>query len=202
MIKRNIKPKYKRKLHIMAEFGIKSRVLSIYFSKISYKFNTIKVYSINIGDFLETNKIVGVLVVEDNPADARLIKEACSGFAVKNKVDIVENGMEAMDYLYKRNNYKDVKTPNLIILDLNLPKKSGREVLKEIKEEDNLKFIPVIVLTTSSDDEDIYESYRNHANAYVIKPTDFDEFDEVICSFEDLWFNSAILPVGGKCKKD
>lgn len=141
-------------------------------------------------------------MVEDNPADARLIKEACSGFAVKNKVNIVENGREAMDYLYKRGEYKDVEMPNIIILDLNLPKKSGREVLKEVKEDDNLKLIPVIVLTTSSDDEDICDSYGHYASAYVIKPADFDEFDEVICSFENFWFNTAILPIYEKCKKD
>lgn len=167
-----------------------------------YKFNTNKIYSNNTGDFLDITKIVGVLVVEDNPADARLIKEACSGFAVKNRVTVVENGLEAMDYLYKRGKYKGVETPNIIILDLNLPKKSGREVLKEIKEDDNLKLIPVIVLTTSSDDEDICEAYRHHASAYIIKPADFDEFDDVICSFENFWFNISILPICEKCKKD
>ena len=143
---------------------------------------------------MEPNKIVGVLVVEDNPADAHLIKEACSGFTIKNKVTIVENGIDAVDYLYKRGKYNNVKTPNLIILDLNLPKKSGLEVLKEINEDDYLKWVHVIVLTTSRDENDICNSYKYNASAYVIKPTDFEEFDEVVCNFEDFWFNTAILP--------
>lgn len=97
---------------------------------------------------------------------------------------------------------KNVKTSNLIILDLNLPRKSGLEVLKEINEDDYLKLIPVIVLTTSGDEADICNSYKYNASAYVIKPADFEEFDDVICSFEDFWFNTAILPTCQMCKKD
>ena len=145
---------------------------------------------------------VNVLLVEDNPADARLIKEACGGFTIKNEVNTVENGMDAMEYLYKTGKYKDSKRPNLIILDLNLPKKSGREVLKEVKQDDKLKLIPIIVLTTSQDEDDICNSYKCYANAYVTKPTDFDEFDELICSFEDFWFKKAILPTCPNCKRD
>ena len=146
--------------------------------------------------------MIKVLVVEDNPADARLIQEACGGFAVKNEVTIAKNGMEAIEYLYKKGKYEGSKTPNLIILDLNLPLKNGREVLNEVKKDDKLKLIPIIVLTTSSDVDDICKSYRNHANAYVTKPTDFDEFDELICSFEDFWFKKAILPTCPNCKRD
>jgi CheY-like chemotaxis protein len=151
---------------------------------------------------LDIRKTVEVLLIEDNPADACLIKEACSGFAIKNEVAHVDNGIRALDYLYKRGEYGDSKTPNLIILDLNLPIKNGREVLKEIKNDDNLKLIPVIVLTTSSDSEDICESYRQHASVYLTKPSNFDEFDDLICSFEDFWFNKAILPTCKQCKKD
>jgi DNA-binding response OmpR family regulator len=142
---------------------------------------------------------VDILVVEDNPADARLVVEVFNEFNVKTKINIVEDGIKAMDYLYKRNKYKDYKTPSLIILDLNLPKKNGREVLKEIKNDNKLKLIPVIVLTTSRDDRDICESYEYCANAYIAKPTDFEEFVKVIRTFEDFWFNTARLPrVDGK----
>lgn len=149
---------------------------------------------------MDSTKIVRVLLVEDNSADARLIKEACGSFAVRNEVDMVENGIEAMEYLYKTGKYKNSKTPNLIILDLNLPKKSGREVLKEVKQDDKLKIIPIIILTTSQDEDDVCNSYKYHANAYITKPADFEEFDELICSFEEFWFNKAILPACQKCK--
>ena len=147
-------------------------------------------------------EFVEVLLVEDNPADARLIKEACSGFAIKNEVFVVDNGVDAMEYLFKQGKYENCKTPNLIILDLNLPKKGGREVLKEIKSDSDLKLIPVIVLTTSSNEEDICESYMHYANAYITKPTDFNEFEDVICDFENFWFKRAVLPECKTCKKD
>lgn len=148
---------------------------------------------------MESTKFVNILIVEDNPADARLIIEVFDGFTIKNKVNIVENGVEALDYLYKRDKYKDVKTPSLIILDLNLPKKDGREVLKEIKQNKELRLIPVVVLTTSRDENDICGAYMNYANAYLTKPTDFNEFIDLINTFESFWFNKAVLP---QCKKD
>jgi len=144
---------------------------------------------------------VDILVVEDNPADARLVMEVFNEFDIKTRINVVRDGVKAIDYLYKRDKYKDHKTPNLIILDLNLPKKSGREVLKEIKKEDKLKLIPVVVLTTSRDDRDICESYEYCANAYIAKPADFDEFVRVIRTFEDFWFNTALLPDVNSSKK-
>ena len=148
---------------------------------------------------MESIQFVDILIVEDNPADARLIMEVFDGFTTKNKVNIIENGVEALDYLYKRNKYKDVKTPRLIILDLNLPKKDGREVLKEIKQNKELRLIPVVILTTSRDENDICGAYMNYANAYLTKPTDFDEFIDLINTFENFWFNKVVLP---KCGKD
>ena len=148
---------------------------------------------------MESIQFVDILIVEDNPADARLIMEVFDGFTIKNKVSIVENGVEALDYLYKRDKYKDVKTPSLIILDLNLPKKDGREVLKEIKQNKELRLIPVVILTTSRDENDICGAYMNYANAYLTKPTDFDEFIDLINTFENFWFNKVVLP---KCGKD
>ena len=103
--------------------------------------------------------------------------------------------------MYKKGKYKDYATPNLILLDLNLPKKDGREVLKEIKNNDKLSIIPVIVLTTSRDEGDICGSYRNHANAYVTKPTDFEEFEKLISTFEDFWLKMTILPTCGTDKE-
>ncbi|MDI6724576.1 MAG: response regulator [Methanobacterium sp.] len=135
------------------------------------------------------NEIEGitVLLVEDNPADVRLIKEVFNGFQIKNDIIDIGDGKEAMDYLYKKGNYKNAKTPSIILLDLNLPKKDGREILKEIKNHDELKIIPVIILTTSNDKEDIYNAYKHHANAYLVKPVDFKEFEETISSLEDFW---------------
>lgn len=139
-------------------------------------------------------KTLNVLLIEDNPADIRLIMEIISEFSIENKINVVKNGVEALDYLYKRDNYKNVETPNLILLDLNLPKKSGLEVLKEIKKDNKLKIIPVIVLTTSRNDDDLFESYDHHANAFVTKPADLDKFIKAIRSFEDFWFNMTLLP--------
>ncbi len=142
------------------------------------------------------NEIVGkeILLVEDNPADARLIVEVFDGFKIKNNITIVTDGAAAMDYLYKKGEYKDRKCPSIIILDLNLPKKDGREVLKEIKNDEKLKMIPVVVLTTSSDEEDVKISYENHASAFLTKPTDLKELVDQIKLFEGFWFQWATLP--------
>ena len=137
---------------------------------------------------------IEILLVEDNPADARLITEAFSEFADKSILNVVKDGSEAMDYVYKKGKYTNKNFPSIILLDLNLPKVNGREILKIIKEDDKLKVIPVIVLTTSKDENDISSSYRNHANAYITKPVDFDEFKSLIRSFQDFWFNRTTLP--------
>jgi CheY-like chemotaxis protein len=135
-----------------------------------------------------------ILLIEDNPADARLIVEAFDGYKVKNNLTIVTDGAEAMDYLNKKGKYQDRDCPSVIILDLNLPKKDGRDVLKDIKDDEKLKRIPVIVLTTSSDEKDIKYSYGNYASAYLTKPSDLGDFIELIGSFEDFWFKWVTLP--------
>ena len=149
---------------------------------------------------MDSIKIVDTLLVEDNPADARLIQEAIKQFQVEHKINVVEDGIESMEYLHKKGEYKDCETPDLIILDLNLPRKSGREVLKEVKNEDKLMTIPVIILTTSKNEADVCESYKCYANAYMTKPTDFSDFMDAIKNFESFWFNNAVLPK--KCNKN
>jgi CheY-like chemotaxis protein len=142
------------------------------------------------------NKLNGLelLLVEDNPAEARLISEVFDEFKIRNHVTIVTDGAEAMDYLNKKGKYKDRKCPSLIILDLNLPKKSGREVLKEIKRDKKLKRVPVIILTVSSDEDDVNGSYDNFASAFLTKPNNLKEFIDLIGAFEDFWFKWATLP--------
>ena len=143
--------------------------------------------------------ITEILLVEDNPADARLIMEAFDDFAIKHIINVVENGVEATNYLFKQDKYKNSKTPHLILLDLNLPLKDGREVLKEIKEDEKLRLLPIVILTTSQNEDDVCESYRNYANAYLPKPTDFGEFETLVNVFEEFWFEMALLP---KCGMD
>jgi CheY-like chemotaxis protein len=135
-----------------------------------------------------------LLLVEDNPADARLIVEVFDGFHIRNNITLVSDGAEAMDYLHKKGNYKDRKCPSLIVLDLNLTKKDGRKILKEVKNDEKLMRVPVIVLTTSSSEDDVMAAYGHHANAYLTKPGDFDEFVELVKTFEDFWFKWATLP--------
>ena len=142
----------------------------------------------------ERDKIVDVLLIEDNSDETSLINKILDLDELGVNFNGVGDGIEAMDYLHKKGKYKDSKTPSLILLDLNLPKKNGREVLKEIKTDDILKCILVIVLTNSNDDNDINESYDNRANAYLIKPTDFDKFKEDIQCFKDFWFSNVQLP--------
>ena len=139
-------------------------------------------------------KIIDILLVEDNSGDARLAKEALNEGKVKNQLHIVTDGMEAIDFLFKRNKYKDAPDPDLIILDLNLPKKDGREVLAEIKADENLKRIPVVILTISKAEEDILKTYNLHANCYITKPLDLNKFLEVVKSIEDFWLTIVALP--------
>ena len=144
---------------------------------------------------MEVKNIIEILLIEDNPAEIRLITEAFNEGTVKTSITVVTDGAEATDYLYKIKTHMDIKVPALIILDLNLPKKNGMEVLKEIKADDKLKRIPVIVLTGSNDDNDIFESYGHHVNAYITKSIDFNKFRKDICAFKNFWFNNAVLPV-------
>lgn len=134
-----------------------------------------------------------ILLVEDNPGDIRLTQEALKESQTDIHLDVVTDGEQAVDFLFKRGKFSDSVRPNLILLDLNLPKKNGIEVLKEIKVDDSLKKIPVIVLTTSDADHDINKAYSLHANCYILKPVDFDDFARVIRLVESFWFNTAKL---------
>jgi two-component system response regulator len=137
---------------------------------------------------------VDILLVEDNPGDVRLTKEALKDSKIMIDLRVVNNGEEALAYLNKEGQYKDVKLPDLILLDLNLPKKNGREVLAEIKENDILKRIPVVILTISEAEEDIIKTYELHANCYITKPVDMNQFIKVVRSIEDFWFSIVKLP--------
>ncbi|MGF7118480.1 response regulator [Methanobacterium oryzae] len=141
------------------------------------------------------NELIGkeILLIEDNPSEARLIIEVFDGFKIRNNITIVTDGAEAMDYLYKKGDYADRKCPSLIILDLNLPKKDGREILKEIKHDENLKIIPVVVLTTSSDEGDVKMAYSNYASAFLTKPSELHELVDLVKLFEGFWFKWATL---------
>ncbi|WP_414469420.1 response regulator [Methanobacterium sp. ACI-7] len=141
-----------------------------------------------------TLKAVKVLLIEDNPADARLVKEVFKDFKIDNKLYVVDDGVKAIDFLNHEGEYNDVPVPDLIMLDLNLPRKDGREVLAEIKQDENLKFIPVVILTTSSDKTDIINTYKNHANCFITKPVDFEQFMIVLNSIEDFWLTIVKLP--------
>lgn len=140
------------------------------------------------------HKPVEILLVEDNPGDIRLTEEALRESRVSNNLHKVENGVEAMAFLRRRGKYADAAHPDLVLLDLNLPLKDGREVLEEIKSDEQLKRIPVIVLTTSSAEVDILHTYDNHGNAYITKPIDLDQFVKAIKAIEDFWFKIAMLP--------
>ena len=143
---------------------------------------------------MENFKIIDILLIEDNSGDVRLAQKALKESKVKNQLHIVTDGVEATDFLFKRNDYKDAPRPDLIILDLNIPKKHGHEVLAEVKADEDLKRIPVIILTTSKAEEDILKTYNLHANCYITKPLDFDKFMEVIKSIGDFWLTIVKLP--------
>jgi len=139
-------------------------------------------------------KAIDILLVEDNPGDVRLAREALKESKVYNNIFVVEDGVEAMDFLRRNGKYRGMPRPDLILLDLNLPRKSGREVLAEVKADDNLKCIPVVVLTVSRDEEDILKAYNLHANCYVSKPIDFQQFVKITKSIEDFWLTIVKLP--------
>jgi CheY-like chemotaxis protein len=137
---------------------------------------------------------VDILLVEDNPGDVRLTKEALRDAKVLNEIYVAKDGVEAMEFLNKKGSFKEAPIPDMILLDLNLPRKDGREVLAEIKKDPKLKHIPVIILTTSKADEDIVKSYNLHANAYITKPVDLNRFVEIIHALEEFWFTIVKLP--------
>ena len=140
------------------------------------------------------NSGIRILLVEDNPGDVRLTKEALKEAKVRNQLFVVEDGVAAMQFLNRENEYTDAPRPDLILLDLNLPRKDGREVLEEIKQDSSLKRIPVVVLTTSQAEEDILRTYNLHANCYVTKPVDLDQFITIVKSIEDFWLTIVRLP--------
>jgi chemotaxis family two-component system response regulator Rcp1 len=142
-------------------------------------------------------KVIDILLVEDSVGDARLSLEAMRDSKIRNKMHHVVDGEEAMAFLRKEGKYSKVPRPDLILLDLNLPKKDGREVLAEIKNDDELKRIPVVVLTVSSAEEDILKSYNLHANCFITKPLDLGQFMKVVQSVEDFWLTIVKLPNGG-----
>jgi len=139
-------------------------------------------------------KPIEILLVEDNPGDVRLTKEALVDGKVFNNLSVVIDGQEAMDFLRKKGKYAKAIRPDLILLDLNLPKKDGREVLQEVKSDPKLKKIPIVVLTTSQAEQDIMMSYEHHANCYITKPVDFGQFIKVVRSVENFWFSIVTLP--------
>jgi CheY-like chemotaxis protein len=141
-----------------------------------------------------TGRPIEILLVEDNPGDVRLTQEALKEGKMLNILNVVGDGAQAMAYLRQEGQYREARRPDVILLDLNLPKKNGREVLVEVKSDANLKRIPVVVLTTSQDEIDILKSYDLHANAYITKPVDLDQFVKVVQSFEDFWLSIVKLP--------
>jgi two-component system, chemotaxis family, response regulator Rcp1 len=141
-----------------------------------------------------TEKHVEILLVEDNPGDIRLTREVLREGRINNRISVVTDGEMALDFLHKRKGFADAVTPDLILLDLNLPKLSGREVLEAVKSDPGLKHIPVIILTTSKAEEDILRSYQHHANCYITKPVDFDQFTVVVKKLEDFWFTIVKIP--------
>lgn len=144
---------------------------------------------------IRKDTLVEILMVEDNPADVRLTREAFKDAKVLNNMSVVGDGEEALLFLRRQGNYSDAPRPDLILLDLNLPKKDGREVLAEIKSDPLLKRIPVVVLTTSEDEKDVLKAYDLHVNAYITKPVNLDQFMKVVEAVEDFWLTVVKLPV-------
>ena len=149
---------------------------------------------------VERNGPIEILLVEDNPGDVRLTKEALKEGKVYSNLHTVKDGVEAMDFLRRLGKYKAAPRPDIILLDLNLPKKDGREVLQEIKTDDALKRIPVVVLTTSKAEEDVLRTYNLHANCYVTKPVDLEKFMVVVKTIDSFWLTVVTLPPNGTGK--
>lgn len=143
---------------------------------------------------MTAEKIVDILLAEDNPADVRLTLEALKESRVRNKLHIVPDGVEALNFLRKEGRYASAPTPDVVLLDLNMPRKDGREVLDDMKADEELKIIPVVILTTSEEREDVIRTYAKHANCYVRKPVDISGFFDVIRAIEQFWFQVVTLP--------
>lgn len=141
-----------------------------------------------------SGKEIHILLVEDNEGDIVLTTEALNEGKIKNSFSVVRDGWEAIQYLERNKGYEDAQEPDLVLLDINLPKMNGHKVLKHIKNHKDLKHIPVIMLTTSSDESDVIKSYENHSNCYITKPVDINSFLEVIASIENFWISIVQLP--------
>lgn len=139
-------------------------------------------------------KLITILLVEDNPGDVRLVQEIFEDGKIYNKLDVTRDGEEALNYLYQRGEYKNTPRPDLILLDLNLPKKNGSEVLAQIKEDEQLRRIPVIILTASKADDDINKAYNHHVNCYLTKPIDLNQFIQVVNQIKTFWLSIVQLP--------
>ena len=137
---------------------------------------------------------IEILLVEDSATDVLLAEEALEQAKVSNNLNVVKDGVEAMAFLRKEGKYASVSRPDLILLDLNMPRKDGREVLAEVKSDDTLKQIPVVVLTTSQAQEDVFRAYGLHANCYISKPVDFEQFANVVRAIDQFWFTVVTLP--------
>jgi two-component system, chemotaxis family, response regulator Rcp1 len=139
-------------------------------------------------------KLIEILLVEDNPGDVRLTQEALKEGKVRNNLNVITDGVNALAFLRREGQYTHAPRPDVILLDLNLPKKDGREVLAEIKTDPHLKRIPVVILTTSEAEQDILKTYNLHANCYITKPVDLEQFITVVKSIEGFWFSVVKLP--------
>ena len=137
---------------------------------------------------------IEILLIEDDPGDVLITREALQSAKIRNTLHVVRDGVEALDFLFRRGAYADAPRPDLILLDLNLPRKDGREVLTEVKEDSDLRRIPVVVLTTSSAEEDIVRSYNLHANLYVTKPVELDQFLRIVTAIDDFFVTVVRLP--------
>jgi len=144
-------------------------------------------------DFASGMKPATMLLIEDNPGDVRLAQEALKSSKLFNQLHVVEDGFQAMDFLRQKGGYSVAPRPDLILLDLNLPGKDGREVLDEIKNDADLRRIPVVILTTSNDERDVLASYNLHANCYITKPINLDQFAHIVQGIEDFWFSIVRL---------
>ena len=143
---------------------------------------------------LQNYHSIEILLVEDNPADVELTREALDSAKVANRLHVAYDGAEAIDFLFRRGRFTDAPQPDIILLDLNLPNKDGRQVLSEIKADADLAQIPIVVLTTSQADEDILRAYQLHANCYITKPIDFNQFLRIVAAIEEFWLNVVKLP--------
>jgi chemotaxis family two-component system response regulator Rcp1 len=148
----------------------------------------------------ESGKPIDILLAEDNLGDVRLAIETFKDAKIHNVVNVVPDGVEAMAYLRKQGKYTNATRPDLILLDLNMPRKDGREVLKEVKEDPDLRRIPVVILTISQAEQDILKAYDLHANCYITKPVDLNQFNKIVQTIEDFWFTIVKLPSQGTGK--